>query len=292
MSKPFPQNAEDRRRRRLAQANLTEEQRAAVEARRAYRETSEYQADLARDIELYQREYPPTVDRGLFESLTELRRERERQGLSLSDVAERTGIDRATISKLENGKLTNPTVGTLRTYARALGGKLAWSLELARSAAEHPAQEHRRGKNRESETIASDPLYRPPLSGNHRRIVMNTPRFSFQEISTRVAGLRGSHVSSLTGRSSHRIVSVDPTKREYEIEYVSGNRLMVSMDDLYALYRELYARGSLDGSYVSKNVQRILGWSNWHAPGRTLFAILPLIDDSIRVAGGALSLGI
>jgi transcriptional regulator with XRE-family HTH domain len=32
--------------------------------------------------------------------------------LSLTDMAERTGIDRATISKLETGKLGNPTNGT------------------------------------------------------------------------------------------------------------------------------------------------------------------------------------
>ena len=44
-------------------------------------------------------------------------------------MAERTGIDRATISKLETGKIPNPTIGTLRTYARALGRKLAWTLQ-------------------------------------------------------------------------------------------------------------------------------------------------------------------
>jgi transcriptional regulator with XRE-family HTH domain len=44
-------------------------------------------------------------------------------------MAERTGIDRATISKLETGKLANPTIATLRTYARALDRRLAWRLE-------------------------------------------------------------------------------------------------------------------------------------------------------------------
>jgi transcriptional regulator with XRE-family HTH domain len=42
----------------------------------------------------------------------------------------RTRIDRATISKLETGKLANPTIGTLRTYAKALGRRLAWILEV------------------------------------------------------------------------------------------------------------------------------------------------------------------
>jgi hypothetical protein len=56
---------DQRRRRRLSQAELTPEQQAAVEARRAYRQTPEYQEDLARDIEVYRREYPPAA--GLHE---------------------------------------------------------------------------------------------------------------------------------------------------------------------------------------------------------------------------------
>ncbi len=105
-------------------AELTPEQRAAAEARRAERQTPQYQDELARDIEAYRQEYPPVGDPELIEALTGLRRERERQGLSLTEIAERTGIDRATISKLETGKLANPTIGTLRTYAKALGRRL------------------------------------------------------------------------------------------------------------------------------------------------------------------------
>jgi transcriptional regulator with XRE-family HTH domain len=48
--------------------------------------------------------------------------------LSLSDVSERSGIDRTTISKLETGKVPNPTVSTLRALARALNKRLSWSL--------------------------------------------------------------------------------------------------------------------------------------------------------------------
>ena len=131
MSGRTPVSPEDRRRRRLAAADLTPEQRAAADARRADRQTPEYQEGLARDIDAYRREYPPVGDPELIEALAGLRRERERRGLSLTDMAERTGIDRATISKLETGKLANPTIGTLRTYARALGRRLTWSLEAA-----------------------------------------------------------------------------------------------------------------------------------------------------------------
>jgi len=128
MRSQTPTNSDGRR--RLSDAELTPEQRAAVEARRAERQTAQYQDELDRDIEAYRQEYPPVGDPELIEALAGLRRERERQGLSLTDMAERTGIDRATISKLETGKLANPTIGTLRTYAKALGRRLAWTLEV------------------------------------------------------------------------------------------------------------------------------------------------------------------
>ncbi len=50
-----------------------------------------------------------------------LRAERERQGLSLADVSERTGIDRAAVSRLENNEEGNPTINTLQRYAAAMG---------------------------------------------------------------------------------------------------------------------------------------------------------------------------
>jgi ribosome-binding protein aMBF1 (putative translation factor) len=121
---------DERRHKRLSNADLTPEQIAAGEARRAERRTPEYQAALAQDIEAIRREYPPAQpDADLLEALSALRAERERQGLSLTHLSERTGLDRATISKLETGKIPNPTVATLRTVARALGKRLTWRLE-------------------------------------------------------------------------------------------------------------------------------------------------------------------
>jgi transcriptional regulator with XRE-family HTH domain len=58
-----------------------------------------------------------------------LRRERERLGLSLTDVAERAKVDKAAISRLENGQLPNPTVNTLARYAQALGKSVTYGLE-------------------------------------------------------------------------------------------------------------------------------------------------------------------
>jgi ribosome-binding protein aMBF1 (putative translation factor) len=116
------------RRRNLA--DLTPEERAKVEAFRARRATPAARAaeDAARRA--VREEFPPAVlDAEVLAALTALRRERERLGLSLTDVADRSGIDRATISKLETGKVANPTLETLRRYAQALGKRLTWSIE-------------------------------------------------------------------------------------------------------------------------------------------------------------------
>src|SRR5262249_16235389 len=51
----------------------------------------------------------------------QLRRLREEQGLSLTDVSERSGMTRAAVSKLENGWNVNPTLETLFRYADVLG---------------------------------------------------------------------------------------------------------------------------------------------------------------------------
>ena len=111
--------------------------------------TPEEAARLEAIREKFQRERP-TLDRlvasgeyaqpmplSAFLSLrlaaTELRAERERQGLSLSEVAKRAGMDSAALSRLEN-KGGNPTLETLCKVAAALGKELVCSLRDAGSA--------------------------------------------------------------------------------------------------------------------------------------------------------------
>jgi DNA-binding phage protein len=50
-----------------------------------------------------------------------LKAERVKQGLSLADMQERTGMERSTLSRLENQAEANPTVHTLMRYAAAVG---------------------------------------------------------------------------------------------------------------------------------------------------------------------------
>lgn len=57
----------------------------------------------------------------LQQLLAQLKAAREEKGLSLSDLTELTGMDRAALSKLETGQRPNPTMETLVRYAEAVG---------------------------------------------------------------------------------------------------------------------------------------------------------------------------
>jgi len=57
-----------------------------------------------------------------------LKSERQAQGLTLSDVSERTGISRTEISRLETATNRNPTINSLQRVASALGKELIVSL--------------------------------------------------------------------------------------------------------------------------------------------------------------------
>jgi DNA-binding XRE family transcriptional regulator len=83
---------------------------------------------------------PPT--RPARTLIAALRAERERQGLSLADIAERAGVDRAAVHKLEIGVNRNPTLATLNRYAEALGVRIEWSLKAAGAGGDAVLAEH------------------------------------------------------------------------------------------------------------------------------------------------------
>lgn len=69
-----------------------------------------------------------SAEESLLKGLIELREARQTRGLSLSEVSRRSGIDLASLSRLEGGKNPNPTFETLSRYAQALGLRLELSL--------------------------------------------------------------------------------------------------------------------------------------------------------------------
>ncbi|HUP78577.1 MAG TPA: helix-turn-helix transcriptional regulator [Pirellula sp.] len=67
----------------------------------------------------------------LRQVLAALQAERKRQGLSLADIHDRTGIDGAALSRLENNEEANPTLVTLERYASAVGKQMVVFLSEA-----------------------------------------------------------------------------------------------------------------------------------------------------------------
>jgi hypothetical protein len=103
------------------QRELTDSQRARVaEARRLIQGEA---AEIRRKAKQYKQEHD-AAQANLSEAPLLLKAERVRQGLSLTDIQERTGIDPPNLSRLENDVGANPTVSTLTRYAAALGKKL------------------------------------------------------------------------------------------------------------------------------------------------------------------------
>ena len=116
---------------------------------------------------------------------------------------------------------------------------------------------------------------------------------TFEQLWDKFLGVtsRMSQIKSLTGRSWHKIISVDSSNREYRIAYPTGNQKNISFKELYEMYCELMDNGYLDCPYMAKNYRKVLKrWKAWTAPGSAMLAILPLLDERIRVDGGKIFL--
>jgi ribosome-binding protein aMBF1 (putative translation factor) len=125
-------NAEEMKARRIFRANLKTAQERAREQK--LRDKLQKQKPSLDDLVRSGACDPDAVmSMGMYfdvqKALQALKRERQRRGLSIGDVAERSGLDRAVVSRLENGKQDNPTVATLMRYAAAIGHRFLWSYE-------------------------------------------------------------------------------------------------------------------------------------------------------------------
>ncbi len=106
--------------------------------KRIYREATEEEKERHKRIrEQVQEELPDIKKRAKLKldeaiqngiaiqhTMSVLKAERMKKGLSLSNMKERTGIERSTLSRLENNEEGNPTVNTLARYAEAVGKKV------------------------------------------------------------------------------------------------------------------------------------------------------------------------
>ena len=103
--------------RRGTKAKRTAEQIAEEQAIRPQHATNPAQRRPAGAID--QRSFTAIIN-----LMARFKAAREYQHLTLAEVAARMGIDAPALSRLENGKMLNPTLATLFNWAEALGQKL------------------------------------------------------------------------------------------------------------------------------------------------------------------------
>jgi phytoene/squalene synthetase len=117
------------RRRSVARVQRTPEERADVQAvrERFPREKPTLEQVLAATGQ------PEAIPLGEYlhtqELLRALRRERERQQVTLAQLAQRTGYDPAVLSRLFNGRQANTTLATVGRIANALGKEVVHTLQ-------------------------------------------------------------------------------------------------------------------------------------------------------------------
>jgi DNA-binding phage protein len=100
---------------------LTPEERVRVSEARKLIVAEE--PEIRRKAKEYKQAYQASRST-LVDAVKMLKAEREKMGLSLADVADRSGMERPNLSRLENETDANPTIATLTRYAEALGKRL------------------------------------------------------------------------------------------------------------------------------------------------------------------------
>jgi DNA-binding phage protein len=118
------------------------DKRIRLQAVIARTQTAEARAKSASDRDILDREYRETgriatigekanpEDSVLFRHFVKsLRAERLSRRLSLDQIAVRSKLDKAALSRLQAGKQVNPTVTTLMRYARALDMRMTFFLQ-------------------------------------------------------------------------------------------------------------------------------------------------------------------
>ncbi len=89
---------------------IIKEEQAGMEANKA----------LGREVLAERRELSAIV--------AELKAIREQLGVTLTELAERTGMTMSNLSRLENMDGPNPTIETLRRYAHAIGHRIEFAV--------------------------------------------------------------------------------------------------------------------------------------------------------------------
>ena len=116
---------------RISPNDLPPERRAAFEKMKAKANADLAAGLLGPPVELLDvdRENGALFYFELRACIAELKKAREAAGLTLAQVAEKTGLATEALCRLETGQVTNPDWKTLGLYAAAVGRKLNLSAE-------------------------------------------------------------------------------------------------------------------------------------------------------------------
>ena len=114
----------------MTMKRLTRDRQLTPEEASKYREVRERVAEELPELIERHHERMAILDQ-FRELFGELKAAREAKGLSVADLAERIGMDRSALSKLEVGQRPNPTLETLARYAEEVGKRPVVSLEDA-----------------------------------------------------------------------------------------------------------------------------------------------------------------
>lgn len=107
---------------RRSKRKLTEEEK--VRMQRVRKQVEAEKDDIVRRA----REVFAEHEQAVAQTIGDLKRARQAQGLTLQEVAERMGTDRSNVHRLEQC-YGNPTVATIARYAQAVGRRVVITLE-------------------------------------------------------------------------------------------------------------------------------------------------------------------
>jgi len=125
---------------------------------------------------------------------------------------------------------------------------------------------------------------------NQLEVSMRSPRFSEDDLWIRVQQLYQTkgEFFSVVRRKRYTIDALDEHSRSYKVKYESGRKTpKIPIRDLFAVYQELYKISRMTRDYLKENGKKIVRHERYsHAPGATIFAILPKLDDAICIEKG------
>lgn len=117
---------------------------------------------------------------------------------------------------------------------------------------------------------------------------MAPPRYKQDELWVRIRAVFAAKTpfSSVVKRNRYSLAALDEPAKRYCVRFQSRRRAWIPLRDLFAVYSELYRLSVLPRDYLRDptNGRRIVGHLRYsHAPGATIYAILPALDDKVQV---------